>query len=168
MARTLTGTIKAALGLTYLGDLDLGSQKALLPFAAEISIGNGTGNGQANLAWWDNRSIAGSSSEDLDLAGGLTDAFGQALTFTKVKGIYVKAAAANVGNIVIGGKPSTGFFAGLFGDITDKIKVAPGQSFLITNMNAGWTVTAATADILLMANDAAGTALYDIAIIGLS
>lgn len=167
MARTLTGTIKAAFGLTYLGDIDLGSQKALLPFAADLNIGSGTGNGQANLAWWDNRTIAGVASEDLDLAGGLTDAFGQALTFTKIKGIYVKAAAGNAGNVVIGGKASVGFI-GPFGDLTDKVKLAAGQSFLITNTNAGWTVTASTADILMVASDNAGGATYDIALIGLS
>lgn len=167
MARTLTGSIKAAFGLTYLGDLDFGSNKALLPFASELAIGNGTGDGQCNLAWWDHRTLAASTGEDLDLSGGgLVDPLGGTATFTKLKGIYVKAAAANGGNIEIGGDSASVPFLKATNDI---VVLAPGQAFLLTNLNAGWTVTATTADIVQVANlFAGGTGAYDIALIGLS
>lgn len=167
MARTLTGSIKAAFGLTYLGDLDFGSNKALLPFSAELAIGSGTGDGQANLAWWDHRSVAASTTEDLDLTGGgLVDPLGGAVAFTKVKGIYVKAKATNGGNLEIGGDANSLPFLKAANDI---VVLAPGQAFLLTNLNAGWTVTAGTGDIVQVANVYAGGACeYDIAIIGLS
>lgn len=167
MARTLTGTIRAAFGLDYRGDADLGSQQAKLPFADDINIASGNGSGQANLCFFDKRTIAGSGSESLDLAGVLTDAFGQTLTFTRIKAIMIRADAGNAGNIVVGGAPSNGF-VGPFADATDKARIAAGDVFLVTNMAAGWTVTAATGDLLLIANSGASAATYDIAIIGLS
>lgn len=166
MTRTLTGSIKAAFGLTYLGDLDFGNNKALLPFAAELAIGSGTGAGQCNLAFWDHRTVNASSSDDIDLAGALTDPLGGSGVFTKVKGIYVKAKASNLGVITIGNDAAP--FIGPFGAGTHTIKLSPGDVFLVTNLAAGWTVTATTADILQVAADSAGAAEFDIAIIGLS
>lgn len=166
MTRTLTGSIKAAFGLTYLGDLDFGNNKALLPFAAELAIGSGTGAGQCNLAFWDHRTIAGSGTDDIDLAGALTDPLGGTGVFTKVKGIYIKAKSTNGGNLVIGGDAAP--FLGPFADATDKINLAAGDVFLVTKLGTGWTVTATTADILQIVNSDAGSAEYDIAIIGLS
>lgn len=167
MARTLTGTIKAGFGLHYKGDIDLGSQTAKLPFPAEIVIGSGTGSGQSDLAFWDNRSLSASASEDLDLAAGLNDAFGQSLTFVEVNGIYVKADADNSGNIIVGGASSNAF-TGPFGAANDTVALAAGESFIITNMGTGWTVTAGTGDLLKVANSHASAAKYDIAIIGRS
>jgi hypothetical protein len=167
MARILTGFIKAALGLNYRSDIDLGSGTAKLPFAAEIGISSGTGAGQSDLAFWDARALTASQTEDLDLAAGLTDAFGAALTFVEVTAIYVKAHATNQGNIVIGGDGAAAF-VGPFGAANDTVKLAAGQSFLITNMGAGWPVTATTADLLQIANDHASAAGYDIAIVGRS
>lgn len=166
MARTLTGTIKAAFGLNYNGDADLGTQKAKLPFASELVVGSGTGAGQADLAFWDSRPLTASQSEDLDLAGGLTDAFGGTLTFVEVCGIWVKAAAANSGNIIVGG--GTNGFVGPFGNVNDTVALDAGETFLITNIGAGWPVTASTADILKIENSHASAATYEIAIIGRS
>jgi hypothetical protein len=166
VARTLKGSIKAAMGLTYLGDIDLGNNKALLPFADELVIGSGTGNGQANLAWWDHRSLAASTTEDLDFSGALVDPLGGTAVFTKIKGIYVKAKSTNGGNIEVGGDAASVPFLKAVNDI---VVLAPGQAFLITNLNAGWTVTATTADIIQVANtDGAAAGEYDIAVIGLS
>lgn len=168
MARTLTGSIRAAFGLDYRGDADLGSQIAKLPFANDIGFSSGNGAGQVNLAFFDRRTLAGSASESLDLAaGGLVDAFGQAITFTRIKGIYLRADAGNAGNIVIGGAPSNAF-AGPFSDNTDKLRVPPGDVYLSSAMAAGWTVTPGTGDLLLIANAGASSASYEIALIGLS
>lgn len=167
MARTLTGFIKAAIGLNYKSDADLGTGTAKLPFADEIAIGSGTGANQSDLAFWDARPLTSEQAEDLDLSGGLTDAFGATLTFVEVTGIYIKAHATNQGNIVIGGDASAAF-VGPFGAANNVIKLAAGQSFLITNLGAGWPVTATTADLLQIANDHASAAGYDIAIIGRS
>ena len=168
MARTLTGTIKAGMGLTYKGDIDLGSQTARLPFPAEIIIGSGTTSGKADLAFWDNRTLGASASEDLDLAAGLTDAFGQSLTFVEINGIHVKAGSANSGNIVVGGATTNGF-QGPFGAAAHTVALAAGESLMITKMvGDGWTVTAGTGDLLKIANSHASSATYDIALIGRS
>lgn len=167
MARTLTGTLKAGVSLDYRGDADLGSQIAKLPFADDIGISSGNGAGQANACFFDRRTISGSSSESLDLAGGLTDAFGASLTFTRIKAIYIKADPANAGNIVIGGASSNAF-AGPFADASDKLAIAPGQTFIVTNLGSGWTVTAGTGDLLQIANSGASAGSYEVAIVGLA
>lgn len=169
MANTLTGTIKAALGLTYIGDdITLGTQKGLLPFANDIVVGSGTGSGQSDLAYWDTRTLAASTTEDLDLAGGLTSPIGETLTFVEITAIYIKAASTNGGNIVVGGDASAAF-VGPFADSSDKVNIPAGESFLVTNMATGWTVTATTADLLQIENDDSGAAAnYDIVLIGRS
>lgn len=167
MARTLTGIIKAGLSLVYQGDLDLGAQKATLPFPAEIVIGSGTGSGQSDLAYFDQRPLAGATTEDLDLRGGLTDAFGQVLNFIEVTAIYIKAGAANNGDLVVGGDGAAAFL-GPFDNATDKVNIGPGQTFLVTNTTTGWPTTAGTADLLQVQNEGAGAATYDICIIGRS
>ncbi len=165
---SLVGTIKAAISLTLIGNADLGMQKATLPFANEIVISSGTGSGQGDLAFFDNRTLAASTSEELDLAGGLSDSFGVTLTFVEVVAIYIKAAAGNGGNIAIGGAAANAFL-GPFADATDIINLAAGESFVITNMATGWPVTAATADLLKILNDDSGAAgSYDVTIIGRS
>lgn len=169
MANKTTGAARIGFGLTFTGDADFGSQKALLPFPADIPIGNGIGAGQVDIPFWDKRTLAASTSEDIDLAGVLIDLFGDAITFVKVNGIYVKAAAANTGNIIIGGA-AVNAFVGPFGDATDKHVLGADNVFMALNLSAaGWAVTAGTADLLKIDNDDAGaTADYEIAIIGRS
>lgn len=47
--------------------------------------------------------LAASASENLDLAGGLTDDFGATLTFTAIKEIIIHASSANTNNVLVGG-----------------------------------------------------------------
>lgn len=168
MARTLTGAIRHGFGLNYAGDIDYGENKLTLPFPADLIIGSGNGAGQCNLAWLDHRSIAASTTEDLDLSGSLPDGLGGSAAFTKVKGIYIRAAAANGGNLIVGGDASAAF-VGPFADSSDKIVLPAGGVFMVADLATGWTVTNSTADVLQVENDDSGDAAeYDIAIIGLS
>ena len=96
----------------------------------------------------------------------LTDAFGNAITFTNIAAIAVVADAGNGDNIEIGGNASA--FASFLGGATELVKVPPGGMFLITAPDAtGFPVTASTADILDITNaDAAAVANYKIVLIG--
>lgn len=169
MANTLTGAIRAAIGLNLTGDnISLGTQKGNLPFHADLIIGSGTGANQSDLCYYNTRTLSASGTENLDLAGGLTDPIGDTLAFVEVTAILVRAAAGNGGNIVIGGAGSN-TFDGPFDDSSDKINIPAGQAFLVTNLGAGWAVTAGTGDILLVENDDSGAAAsYDIVIVGRS
>ena len=46
-----------------------------------IAFAFGSGASQYDLVWHDTRLLAAGASEELDVAGGLTDAFGNTLTF---------------------------------------------------------------------------------------
>ena len=148
--------------------LDLIGPSGTIGFATGIELLDGTAASKADLMFSDQRSIAASGSENLDLAGSLQDAFGQTITFVKVKGIYLRAAAANGGNIVLGGAASNAF-TGPFGAANDLIKVPAGGYIELCAPVAGWPVTAGTGDILQVANDdGAAAGIYDIVIVGTS
>jgi len=149
------------------GTNDLVRPAADFDIQALLQLVSGTGNGQADLIFSDTRTLAASATEDLDLAGGVTDPNGVTLTFAKVKAIYVKAAAANSNNVVVGA--ATNPFVGPLGGTTPTISIKPGQMMLVTATDVGWTVTASTADCLKVANSSSGTGVtYDIIIIGTS
>jgi hypothetical protein len=133
-----------------------------------VDVSNGTGAGQANAVYVDDFSIPASSNLDIDLSGALADALGGAAVFTVIKEILIVADKANANNVVVGGAPSNAF-VGPFADATDKITLKPGGRLNVHDgySAAGWTVTAATGDILRLANSGSGTAvLGTITIVG--
>lgn len=153
----------------FVGGLDLQTQKSELNFTRGGSFENGTGSGQVDLIWSDQRSIVASGTDDLDLTGtALQTAFGANLAFVKVKVIAVYAAAGNTNNVVIGGAAATQFL-GPFGAATHTIALPPTGLFLVAAPLAGWTVGAGASDLLRIANSGAGTPVtYDIALLGTS
>jgi hypothetical protein len=166
---TLDSKIVLTATLNQSNALDLGSRAGALTLARRYGFGDGTAANQADRLFTDTRTITASSNDDLDLAGVLTDAFGATLTFARVRGLIVAAAAGNTNNVVVGGAASNAF-ATPFGDPTDKLVVRPGATFaLIAPDITAYAVTAATGDILRIANSGAGTSVtYDIVIIGAS
>ncbi|MFB7617823.1 hypothetical protein [Kitasatospora sp. NPDC056181] len=161
--------LTVAAAATQTNPLDLVTGRAPLDFAAAIALGSGTGAGQADMIWSDTRTLAASATEDLDLAGVLTGAFGNTLTFARVKGLIVRAAAGNTNVVAVGGAAATGF-VGWVADATDKVNVRPGGVLGLFAPDAtGYPVTAGTADLLRIGNGGSGTPVtYDIVIIGAS
>jgi hypothetical protein len=126
---------------------------------------DGAGAGKASKTYAAVRSIGASATDAIDLAGVLEDALGAALTFTKIKMIAIKAAAANTGDITVGG--GTSACNSYFGANTDKIKIVPDGLFLLSAPSTnGYAVTASTADIINVVNTVAATVNYEIVIIG--
>jgi hypothetical protein len=167
----LSTKIYAGLVATLSGSGgDFGNPTAPISSGSNLAheMESGTTTGKADKIFADQRTLAASATENLDLAGALTDPLGAALTFARVKAILIKAAAGNTNNVVVGGAGSNPF-AGPFADATDKVAIPPGGVFLVTAPAAGWTVTAGTGDILLVANSGAGTPVtYDVFIVGTS
>lgn len=147
--------------------------------SSQRTLANGTGASQANALWHDRRTLAVGASENLDLAGVLVDVFGAAITFARIKGIYVK----NLGlgtltsqtptddqDLLFGGYGPSGFpFAGFFnGDPTAVIRVNSGGEFYLDAPLDGWSVGNASNDILKVERlgSTSGNVVYDIAIWG--
>lgn len=165
----LVSTLLVDFTATLTKALDLVTGEAPLRKRVSIPLASGTGADQADKIFSDQRTLTASATEDLDLAGGLTDAFGDAITFARVKAILIFASAANANNVLVGGAASNQF-VNWVSDATDKIVVRPGGVFcLIAKDATGYAVTAGTGDLLRIGNSGAGTSVvYDIVIIGAS
>jgi hypothetical protein len=160
------GNITFGLDLTQVGAGDLGSPKMRVTVHKALSLIEGTAAfNQANVLFTDTRTLAASGSEDLDLAGLLTDAFGASIAAAEIVAIFIAAAAGNTNDVNVS-RPATNGFAGPFLAAGDGISVKPGEWAAMVSQ-AGWPVTAATGDLLNIANSGAGTGVdYDIVIIG--
>lgn len=159
--------VMAAISGVYTGANDLTSLQQTFDASKKLQLATGTGADQADLAFADTRTLSASASETLDLAGGLTNAFGGALTFAEVVAVLIVAAAGNTNDVVVGGAASNAVTS-LFGDATDTVKIKPGGMFLLAAPGAAaYAVTAATADLLQVANGGSGTSVsYDVYIVG--
>jgi hypothetical protein len=155
-AAGVTADVTAGVRGTYTGVNALGTVTYSFNQSALAQFAPGTALGKADKLFSDQRTIAASGTLNLDLAGTLTDPFGTTLTCVKVKTIFFVADAGNTNNVVVGGAGSN-TFVGPFADATDKVAIPPGGSLLLTHPGAGWTVTAATGDILLVANSGGTT-----------
>lgn len=128
---------------------------------------NGVVIDTADKIWYDRRTVNDGANDDLDLAGGITDAFGNALTLVKVKAICVtnrNTTAAE--NLVIGGGSNP--LVNWVSAGGNAVVVRPGGVFLLWNPSlAGYGVTATTGDILRLSGSG-GNITYDIAIVGTS
>lgn len=169
----LTSKIKLSVDakLTQVLDLAEGSVPMLKEYAALLATGIGAG--QADKVWHDERTLGASTGEDIDLAGDATfkDAFGNAITLVKVKGLVVSANAANANNVVVGNAATNGFISWV-GGATHTVTVRPGATLALFCGQAdaaGYAVTAGTGDLLRILNGGAGTSVtYQIIIIGTS
>ncbi len=167
---TFTSKITAQIIQTLTKTVGLSEAAGSFTESTVTTLTSGTGLNQADKVWSSAaRSIAASSNEDLDLAGSLTDAFGTTITFARIKALYVAAAATNTNNVHVGGAASNQFINWV-ANSSDILVVRPGGVLLLAAPDAtAYAVTAATGDLLRVANSGAGSAvIYDVVIIGSS
>jgi hypothetical protein len=131
-----------------------------------LNLASGTGAGQASNAFRDQRTLAASGTEDLDLAGVLTNAVGQTITFTKLKVLIIHAAAGNTNNVNVTMPVSNG--APIFLAAGDGVGIRPNGTYVFTAPTAaGITITAATGDLVTITNSAGTTGVtYDVVALG--
>jgi hypothetical protein len=165
---SLSASIKITLSANLTRALDLLTAQGQLTKSYIASLTDGTGANQADRIFHDTRTLTASGTEDLDLNGVLTDIYGQACNFARIKGIVVLALAANTNNVNVTRPASNGF--PLFLAASDGIPVRPGGAFAWVDPSAtGIAVTAGTGDLLTLTNSAGSTSVtYDIIIIGAS
>lgn len=165
---TLTAELRATLKATQTGANDFGGPTFKPTIDKILQFASGTGANQADILWADERTIAASSSEDLDLAGVLADAFGATITAAELVAILVVADAANTNNVVLGDATSP---IPLFGGTNPTFAVKPGGFFFIAAPGAAGqlTVGAGSTDDLKVANSSSGSSVtYKIAILARS
>ena len=140
------------------------------------AIGVGTGPNQGDLLFHDQRSLAQSATEDLDLVGVLTDALGDILNFVQIKTMYFASAGlpgavdANTSSLKIGGAAVNGFDDWV-NDPTDRLILRPEGFFLLNAQGAlSYAVAGGTADLLKIEHDGVTVDdfVYDVILIGAS
>lgn len=174
----LSSSLAVAIGGTLSGALDLGTVSA--PMQRNYgpgSMADGNGAGQANVIFHDQRQIAASGTDSIDLAGALLGPTNVAAVFARVKALLIAAAPlsspvagapTNANDVIVGG--DTNAFATWLGAATHTIRLRPG-AFVALGAGAldptGYLVTPNTGDILKIANGGAGSAVtYDVIVIG--
>ncbi len=164
----LTSKITLDLSASQTGSNDFGGPTFAPRMRKVLELASGTGANQADLLWADERTLAASATEDLDLAGVLTDAFGTTITAAEVVAIFVFADSDNTNDVIVGDATAP---VALFGGTNPTFSVKPGGFFCIGAPNAAgqFTVGAGTTDDLKIANSSSGTSVtYQIAVLARS
>src|SRR5437870_1880113 len=129
---------------TFQTALDLVTASTPLRYRKEIDLTDGTGANKADRIFHDTRTLAASTTENIDLAGSLVDVYGATITFARIKALIVAGAAANTNNVQVGGAAANAFINWV-ADATDIINVRPGGLMVVLAPDAtAYAVTAAT------------------------
>jgi hypothetical protein len=166
---SLSVDVLAQLAITQVGDNDFGGPRFDPRVEKRIALTNGTGANQADICWLDDRTLASGASDDLDLAGALSDALADTVNMAELVGVVVIAAASNTTSLTIGGGSNP--FLGFLGGTSPTVGPLPGGTvFLLVSPGAAGigTVTADTGDILRITNGSGANASYKIGLIGRS
>lgn len=163
----LSATIKASIDGQHTSVLDLGAASFPLRLAQSLTLTDGTGASQIDRVFSDTRTLSASATEDLDLSGSLTNAYGT-VTFARVKAVFVVADSANTNNVNVTRPASNGF--PLFLAAGDGLPVRPNGIFMWACSDAtGVAVTAGTGDLITFTNSAGSTSVtYSVVILGAS
>jgi len=166
MPTSLTSTIRASISAVNRKTRAGHDTVETIPNSPDVALAYGNGYARADIAFSDIRALGPSTNESLDLAGVLTDAFGQTITAAKVKAIEIENPEASLSTITVGGAASN-TFNGPFSGPTFTIDLKPGDKAVFVS-RTGWIVTATTGDLLKVANGAGGGVSYIIKIIASS
>jgi hypothetical protein len=143
---TLSIAAEIVLHYTDKREASIGVQQdsGQLPFEQEFADGDGLG--ECDVIWKSRRTL-NAASEELDLVGGLSDAFGVAFSFAKLKGVIIHNRSTTAGDILtIGGATAA---VPLFSAANDSQPLGPDATFLKLEPSlAGIAVTGGATDKL--------------------
>lgn len=157
MAKSQTALIRVLFSGALTDAQDFANPSVNWAEAWEQAFANGAGAAAAERCFLDERTIAASGSEELNLNdGSLVDPLGGTLAFTGIKAIALQAAAANTNNVVVGNASATQFL-GPLGAAAHTYTITPGGVWVAHAPSAaGWPVSG-TVKLLKLANSGAGT-----------
>jgi len=113
--------------------------------------------------------VAAGTADNLDLAGSLTNPFGETITFTHLR-VIILAIDAPDGNksLHFGPRGQANAWQGPFAGVSATDYIIVSDSLFIVNLSGtnGWPVTAGTADILGIYNPGLSAVTYRIWLLG--
>lgn len=165
MALSATAVFGLTAALTK--EIDLSTASTPLNYRKSIQFADGGGLNQALYLFSDQRTLASSGAEDLDLAGTLVDIYGASITFASIKLMAFHVPASAGAGISVTAKATNGFVTWV-GAAGDAIKVLPGGlAVFIAPAATGYAVTAGTGDLITVTNlDGAAGVTYDVILMG--
>ena len=165
---SVTAEVRLSVSGRQVNTADLGSAIQRFDLTATESLISGVAAGAVDRVFADERTLIASATEDLDLAAVLLDFAGAAITFAKIKGIFIQAADGNTNNIHVS-RPAGATGVPLFLAISDGFVIPPGFCFAWFGSGAGVVVTPASGDLITITNAAGGTPVtYKVIILGTS
>lgn len=170
MASTLSTLAQVTLTTTETGGDDASGLPARLVSALSIpavTLADGSGAGQASKRSFKKITIAAGANTTLDLAGGLVDPRGNAVSFTRITELLVYNSATVAGDIIrMGNAASNPVPLGLSA-ATTTIDIGPGGwRFMHEPSAAGLPVVNAASDNLKLANIGANSIDVVVAVVG--
>ena len=180
MATSLEATLKVTGRGTYTNALDMSVPTDSFNIgssgfdAITDTFQNGTGatSGNADLWFHDERTLAATTADNLDLAGSLTNPItGATLTFVRIKLILIDLDAPGTGIFLRVGPGVTGAsnpWIGPWAQVASNYETVYDTMYK-SNKTDGWgTITAGSADTLSIYNSTALAIVYRILLIGAS
>ena len=134
---------------------------------------DGTGSGQADVLWYDERTVAAGANDDLDLTALSGTLYGNTvvMAFARIKALLlINTETGAPATLMIGGAGAAGnaFSAPFGGDPDAKIELPYDSALMLSNKIDGWTVADASSDVLRVANPGMAAVTYRVAIVGTS
>ena len=158
---TLSGTRASTLSWSFVDPPVFGSRSESAAITTSRTIVNGTGSGQANVAWRDRITIADGQTyaADLDDLGATAFGYGGRVVLTTLKEMRVVVRTATAGRYVLVGVIAPG-------DTTAySARVNRGGDYSVADYLDGWPVTNGNKTVYI-ANPSGGSVEIDLAFVG--
>jgi hypothetical protein len=163
----LSGATAISIAMKLTANADLNDTEDKLSLSRGVQWTYGTGANQVNVMWHDQRTLADEGTETINVYDGGTekDAFGNLLTMTALKFLYIKNNSADASLRILGG---TSADIGICVSNTDIIIIPPGGELLWTCPTAAGIVTTTNKNLKLLHDGTGSSSLtYDIVLMGL-
>lgn len=159
----LTGSGVMGVSLDYSGPVDAFNLVSGTFPTPSFTLTEGTGNLQAQRQWHDERTVAATTTDSIDLSGVLTDGLGRAVAAATIRSIVVVIRAPDGIKLLRVGPQNVASAAQLgFGGVTAPAYVETDTMVLLARPYGGWTITAGAGDLLPVHNPTAVPITYGI------
>jgi hypothetical protein len=162
MATSLSVSGNSRLTYSFSDSPTIGSLGESVELKTSRTVGNGTGAGEANVAWRDRVSITAGQVYSLNLLnlGATAFGFGGKVVINTLKEFFLVVNTTTTNRYVlvgaIGPSDTTGYSA----------RVNRGGDYRVSDYQDGWTVTNAVNNIIYIANPSGGTVSIDLLVVG--
>lgn len=164
---SLTGVITASFSFTQVAGSQPGfvSAKDTAQRTSTTQFSSGTGDGSVDLMLRKEYTVSsGGGTQAIDLVGANTDAFGNTISFAKIKGILVRNSSA----VAVSLKPgASSAWVALLKSGSEVVIPAYGILAFGVESGNGHSISAGS-DNLLLQNDAGANATVEIIVVGTS